>query len=89
MGIPSATLNWMHNGQLLTNSIDSISITATSGPVNDTSTLQWMNVPFEANGEFTCVASDSLATKGLIISVQILSKFVHSTFNCVGGLNAL
>ena len=75
VGVPTTSLQWIHNGQPLSNSNNLVTITITSGLSNDTSTLQWMNVGFDANGMFTCVATNILGSDRISIGVQILSKF--------------
>ena len=76
VGIPTVSLVWMNNGRLLSNSDDSITITVSSGPSSNTSTLQWMNIPLNANGSIDCVATNNLGSDRLSIGLQILSKFV-------------
>ena len=78
MGLPTPSLEWMHNGQLLSNSDDLITISITQGLSSNTSTLQWMNVPYDADGMHSCVARNNLGSDMLSFRVIILSKFVCS-----------
>ena len=80
MGIPYPSLEWTHNGLLLHNSNDLITITNTSNMSSHSSILEWMYVPFDAAGIFICVATNNLGMATTSITVQILSKFLLYDF---------
>ena len=80
MGIPYPSLEWNHNGLLLSDSIDSITITNTSNMSSYTSVLEWMYVPIDAAGIFICVATNNLGSANTSITVQIRSKFLLYDF---------
>ena len=83
-GIPSPSLKWLHNGVLVSNSNDSITITNTSSLSDITSVLQWMNVPMEAEGIFVCVVTNYLGSRRKLINVRIHGKYIYvvSRFGC-------
>ena len=73
-GIPTVSQEWLLNGQPLSNNNQ---ITITNAQSDGTSTLQWMNVPLNADGIFSCVATNNLGSDRLSINVQILSKCIY------------
>ena len=72
-GLPLPTLKWMQNGQPLSNSNDSITITTSNALSSGYSTLQWLDASINTVGIFTCTASNNLGTDKEMIT---LSKFV-------------
>ena len=75
-GVPLPSLEWSHNGLLISSSNDSITITSTIGLFYGTSTLQRVNVFPDTIGTFTCVATNNLGSANRSIDVQIRSNFV-------------
>lgn len=80
-GIPVPSLEWTHNGLLVSNGNDLITITNTRSQSKTTSLLQWMNVTTDADGVFSCVVTNIRGSKSISFTVKVQSKFVHFMFD--------
>ena len=69
-GIPTPSVQWMHNGLAIDSSNDSVTITTS----NTTSVLEWVDVTTDAVGNFLFVAANNLGLRNLSIAVMIRSK---------------
>ena len=74
-GVPLPSLEWTHNGLLLSSSNNFITITTNRDQSYGTSMLQWVNASSDSVGTFTCVTTNSLGSANRSFIVHIRSKF--------------
>lgn len=70
-GVPIPTIQWLHNGTVLTNMEDTVTITGDSN-----STLQLSNLNRNGGGVYSCEAENDLGKSTLEFQIEIQSESV-------------
>ena len=71
VGVPAPSIEWFHNGVLLRNGVDGVSINTG----DNISSILIVAVQHSDGGTYTCRANNNLGTDQLSYSVMILGKY--------------
>ena len=77
-GVPTPTVEWLHNGILLSDSDPNVTITTDA----DSSLLELTNLQRDSDGQYVCRGTNVVGDDSIMVEITIMGKLCVCVFVC-------